>query len=41
MEGLKAFIEKVDDDYLTGLSNKGTVKRAYKDLEQETFYPHP
>lgn len=35
MESLKAFIEKVDDDYLIGLSNKGIVKRAYKDLEQE------
>lgn len=35
MDSLKALIEKVDDDYLTGLSNKGTVKRAYKDLEQE------
>lgn len=37
MDALKAFIKKVDDDYLTGLSNKGTVKRACKDLEQETF----
>lgn len=36
MNTLKASIEKVDDDYLTGLSNKGIVKRAYKDLEQET-----
>lgn len=35
METLKAAIGKVDDDYLTGLCNKGTVKRAYKDLEQE------
>lgn len=36
MEELKTFIrEKADDDYLTGLSNKGTVKRAYKDLAQE------
>lgn len=35
MESLKASIEKVDDDYLIGLSNKGIVKRAYKDLEQE------
>ncbi|MCM1084142.1 MAG: SWIM zinc finger family protein [Clostridium sp.] len=24
---------QVDDDYLTGLSNKGIVKRAYKDME--------
>lgn len=36
MEDLKALIEKADDDYLIGLSNKGTVKRAYKDLEQES-----
>lgn len=38
MEGsqeLRALIEKTDDDYLIGLSNKGTLKRAYKDLEQE------
>ncbi len=35
-ETLKALIGQVDDDYLTGLSNKGTVKRAYKDLVQET-----
>ena len=33
-ETLKALIGQVDDDYLTGLSNKGTVKRAYKDLVQ-------
>lgn len=24
---------RIDDDYLTGLSNKGIVKRAYKDIE--------
>ncbi len=28
-------IQQVDDDYLAGLSNKGIVKRAYKDLNQE------
>lgn len=32
---LMAMIKDVDDDYLIGLSNKGTVKRAYKDLDQE------
>lgn len=31
----KEMLKKVDDDYLTGLCNKGTVKRAYKDLAQE------
>ena len=36
MEALKTLLGQVDDDYLTGLSNKGTVKRAYKDLEKET-----
>ena len=36
MEELKALIQQVDDDYLIGLSNKGTLKRALKDLEQET-----
>lgn len=35
MESLKTWIEKVDDDYLIGLGNKGILKRAYKDLEQE------
>ncbi|MBD5483786.1 MAG: hypothetical protein HDR15_14920 [Lachnospiraceae bacterium] len=35
MDTLTDLIEKVDDDYLIGLSNKGTLKRAYKDLEQE------
>ena len=35
MDSLTDLIEKVDDDYLIGLSNKGTLKRAYKDLEQE------
>ena len=34
-KNIKALIGQVDDDYLTGLSNKGTVKRAYKDLVQE------
>lgn len=35
MDELKKIISHADDDYLTGLCNKGTVKRAYKDLEQE------
>lgn len=35
MEALKNMLAQVDDEYLTGLCNKGTVKRAYKDLEQE------
>lgn len=35
MEELKKLLLQTDDEYLTGLSNKGTVKRAYKDLEQE------
>lgn len=25
----------VDEDYLVGISNKGIVKRAYKDMEAE------
>lgn len=33
---LMSMIKDVDDDYLIGLCNKGTVKRAYKDLDQET-----
>ena len=35
-ENLKKVIEKADDDYLAGLGNKGILKRAYKDLEQES-----
>ena len=35
MEELKRLLLQADDEYLAGLSNKGTVKRAYKDLEQE------
>ncbi len=30
----KELLADVDDDYLTGLSNKGIVKRAYKDKEE-------
>lgn len=33
MENLKNALLEINDDYLAGLSNKGTVKRAYKDLE--------
>ena len=36
MDTLKALIKNVDDDYLIGISNKGTVKRAVKDLEAES-----
>lgn len=36
MEELKSLLRQADDDYLAGLSNKGTVKRAYKDLELES-----
>ena len=32
MEELKQAIAHADDDYLVGISNKGIVKRAYKDL---------
>ncbi len=35
MEEVKKLILQADDEYLTGLSNKGTVKRAAKDLEAE------
>lgn len=33
MDKLKNAVTAADDDYLTGLSNKGILKRAYKDLE--------
>ncbi|MDE7183961.1 MAG: hypothetical protein K2O40_05670 [Lachnospiraceae bacterium] len=33
MNDWKSAFGEIDDDYLTGISNKGIVKRAYKDLE--------
>lgn len=36
MDDVRTLIRQVDDDYLIGLGNKGILKRAYKDLEQET-----
>ncbi len=36
MSELRSFLQNIDDDYLVGLSNKGIVKRSYKDLEKET-----
>ncbi|HIR56763.1 MAG TPA: hypothetical protein IAA54_03775 [Candidatus Gallacutalibacter pullicola] len=33
LDQLRELIQKMDDDYLIGLSNKGIVKRAAKDLE--------
>ena len=33
MDELKKALSEADDDYLIGISNKGIVKRAYKDLE--------
>ena len=33
MDEIYQMLSQVDDDYLIGLSNKGIVKRAYKDLE--------
>lgn len=35
-EKLRAALAAADDDYLVGLSNKGTVNRAKKDLEKQT-----
>lgn len=35
-EELRELLGQVDDDYLIGLGNKGILKRAYKDLEQES-----
>ncbi len=34
MKELEQLLLTVDDDYLIGLTNKGTVKRARKDLEK-------
>ena len=34
MEQWKELLADVDDDYLIGISNKGILKRAYKDKEE-------
>lgn len=34
MSDWKSVFQEIDDDYLIGISNKGTVKRAYKDKEE-------
>lgn len=36
MADIREQIRQVDEDYLIGMSNKGIVKRAKKDLEKET-----
>ena len=36
MSKLRQFLETVDEEYLIGLSNKGIVKRSYKDLDNTT-----
>lgn len=37
MKEIEQLLLQVDDDYLIGLTNKGTVKRAWKDLEKTTI----
>lgn len=37
MSEIRKGISKIDDEYLIGISNKGIVKRAYKDLERATL----
>lgn len=37
MNNWKTLLENVDDDYLTGMANKGIVKRAYKDREEGNY----
>ena len=34
MEKWRERLAGIDDDYLIGISNKGIVKRAYKDMEE-------
>ena len=33
MGNWQSILQEIDDDYLIGISNKGIVKRAYKDME--------
>lgn len=33
MSDWQSVLQEIDDDYLIGISNKGIVKRAYKDME--------
>ena len=37
MDDRKAVWTDLDDDYLIGISNKGIVKRAYKDKEEGDY----
>lgn len=37
MKDWRKLLQGVNEDYLTGLTNKGIVKRAYKDLEKTEF----
>ncbi len=37
MSEMIKYFQTIDDDYLVGLSNKGIVKRSYKDLESVTI----
>lgn len=37
MDGWKALLDETDDDYLIGISNKGIVKRAYKDKTEGDY----
>lgn len=39
MDELKKALAGADDEYLAGLSNKGILKRAYKDLESAAIQP--
>ena len=37
MEDWKEILRETDEDYLIGISNKGIVKRAYKDKEEGNY----
>ena len=37
MGNWKEWLKEIDDDYLIGISNKGLVKRAYKDKEEGNY----
>lgn len=37
MSDWKAVLKTIDDEYLIGMSNKGIVKRAYKDKEENNY----
>lgn len=37
MKDWNTYLAEADDDYLVGIANKGLLKRAYKDKEENNY----